>query len=140
MRFEIFAEKRHFVEIAFERRASQTLQRGLGAQKTRGSGNCRIGAAERAENSAADRKREISASLIFNLIVIVPAVSGETFIATIATERDRYETACHGGDVISRNGGRIRERLVEMPGQFVQNFDGVWVNEFFVVVGVEKLG
>ena len=55
------------------------------------------------------------AQAILHLVEDVSAIPGKAFVASIATKSYRDVLARHPGYVVSGNGGRICERLVEVP-------------------------
>src|ERR1700756_1251751 len=83
-------KNRYRIEIPFEGIARKTLKCGLGAEYPRRPSQRWIPAAERPENAGADPRRHACTHSIFHHIELIPAVSGEIFVASVPSQRNRY--------------------------------------------------
>src|SRR5947209_5797528 len=95
-------------------------------------------AAERLHQTFAHRTWQASEPVTL-LIGRVPRVSSEQFVATVARKNNLDVFARELRYHVGWNRGRIRKRLVEVPGKFVDHFTNIGSYNELVMLGAEFL-
>ena len=133
-------EQAHVVEVRPLGGQAQVAQEELPAQRAGQSVGLRPGGGQRPEQPVAEPRRQSPAHAVLQHVeAIAPGVAAEGLVAAVPGERHGHPLTRGPREIIGGQGGRIGERLVEVPHERGKDLGGPRRDDDLAVVGLEGL-